>query len=192
MAPFEAVFDDLGPRTYLEIQAMNGELPFGMRHYWKATFLRELDADGLDAVMTAHASRVGGASGVLIEPIRGAARRFPADHAALGTRDAAFHVSALAIYEDAAEDDRQIGWARETAAALRPWALDRSYINYLSPDETGVRREGGVRPVVRPAPRGQAGDRPRQCLPGERQHLAGVTAPARRRDHADAIGPREH
>ena len=70
VAPFEPVYDDLGPRTYLEIQAMNGELPFGMRHYWKATFLRELEAPGLDAVVTAHARRIGGASGVLIEPIR--------------------------------------------------------------------------------------------------------------------------
>jgi len=36
--------DDLGPRTYLELQAQAGILPFGLRHYWKGHFLRELDS----------------------------------------------------------------------------------------------------------------------------------------------------
>ena len=37
--------DELGPPTYLELQALAGILPFGLRHYWKGHFLRELDAD---------------------------------------------------------------------------------------------------------------------------------------------------
>ena len=39
------VIDDglVGPMEYPDLQAMSGRLPFGLRHYWKGHFLRELD-----------------------------------------------------------------------------------------------------------------------------------------------------
>ena len=37
--------DELGPATYLDLQALAGILPFGLHHYWKGHFLRALDLD---------------------------------------------------------------------------------------------------------------------------------------------------
>ena len=43
------------PVTYLELQALAGILPFGLRHYWKGHFLRDLDADLFDRLVEALA-----------------------------------------------------------------------------------------------------------------------------------------
>jgi len=40
--------DDVRRRPYLELQRITGELPFGLRHYWKSYFLRELPDEAID------------------------------------------------------------------------------------------------------------------------------------------------
>ncbi len=60
-APIEAALrrdlpitsDDLGPKTYLELQALAGILPFGLRHYWKGHFLRELSVGMFEELVDA-------------------------------------------------------------------------------------------------------------------------------------------
>lgn len=130
---------DLHPMTYLEVQDMNGRLPFGLRHYWKGHFLRELDDVAIDAVARAMDTRVG-ISFVLVEAITGRARHEPAGGSAFGQRDARWNVSGLAIWEDATQDAQQIEWVRAFADALRPSSLSGAgYANYASVDETPER-----------------------------------------------------
>jgi FAD/FMN-containing dehydrogenase len=126
--------DDVRPRRYLELQGLLG-LPFGLRHYWKGHFVRELPDPFVDEVWRAAAP--GGPRGsILIEAIHGAASRVPAGATAVGFRDAAFNVSALSIWEDPAADEPQIAWARTTAAAAEPYTLrGGGYPNYMQADE---------------------------------------------------------
>ena len=85
--------------------------------------------------MTAH-------SEILIETIHGAAHRFPESHAAFGARAAQANVSALAIWDDANDDARQIEWARATARSLEPFSLHGGgYLNYAQADEPAHRIE---------------------------------------------------
>jgi len=150
--------DELGPRSYQEIQAMSGRLPFGLRHYWKGHFLRELDVAAIDAVVRHCPPRPGSLSGVLLEAITGAARRADPDSSAFGRRDATWNVSALAIWEDPAFDEREIAWARGLTNDLASSALAvGSYLNYLSHDDRpdraiaafGHERLGRLRAVKR-------------------------------------------
>jgi len=130
------VHESLAPMTYLEVQAMSGVLPFGLRHYWKGHFVRELDDGVIDSVIGAM-GRAAGPSFVLLEALTGAAREEPADGAAFGQRAARWNVSGLAIWEDQAEDEDQIGWVRNVADALRPASLSGAgYGNYAPVDET--------------------------------------------------------
>lgn len=132
--------DDMKTMTYLEIQAIAGQLPFGLRHYWKGHFLRDLDADAIAATVAAMDRVPGSASFVLLEAINGAARREPPDGAAFGQRDARWNVSGIAIWEDAADDAAQIAWARDYADALLPASLSGAgYANYAPVDETPER-----------------------------------------------------
>jgi FAD/FMN-containing dehydrogenase len=156
LAPIRA--DELGPMSYLEIQAMSGRLPFGLRHYWKGHFLRELDTAAIDAVVRHCPHRPGSLSGVLLEAITGTARRADPDSSAFGRRDATWNVSALAIWEDPAFDEPEIAWARGLTDDLASSALAvGSYLNYLSHDDRpdralaafGDERLGRLRAVKR-------------------------------------------
>ncbi len=130
----EPTLDTLRPGTYLDIQAMNEIMEFGLRHYWKSTFVAELDEAVIGAIVDAT-DRARGWSCVLIEPIHGLARRRSSSHAAFPQRAAHWHVSAMGIWEDPADDVPCIEWAREAAAAFAVRSVGGTYINYIAPDE---------------------------------------------------------
>jgi FAD/FMN-containing dehydrogenase len=126
--------DEVRRRPYLELQSMF-DMPFGLRHYWKGHFVRELPDPLLDDLERAiDAERQRGA--ILIEAIHGAAARVPRGATPIGFRDAAFNVSTLGIWRDPAADEEQIAWARSTAAAAAPYSLQGGgYLNYMQADE---------------------------------------------------------
>ncbi len=129
--------DGLATMDYLDVQAMSGQIPFGLRHYWKGHFVRDLDTATIDAVVAAMEVEPGSSSFVLIEAISGVARREPPGGAAFGQREARWNVSGIAIWEDPADDARQIAWARDFADALGPMSLSGAgYANYAPVDET--------------------------------------------------------
>jgi FAD/FMN-containing dehydrogenase len=41
----------------------------------------------------------------------------------------------MAVWTEAAEDDRHVQWARDTASALEPWSVSGGYVNYMQADE---------------------------------------------------------
>jgi FAD/FMN-containing dehydrogenase len=135
------ISDELGPKTYLELQALAGILPFGLRHYWKGHFLRELDSDTFEhLVESIGADDAVGASFILLEGIVGAARIEPDGGAAFGQRAAAWNASALAVWESPDDDELAIGWARRVVDLVAPASLTGGgYVNYSPVDETGER-----------------------------------------------------
>jgi FAD/FMN-containing dehydrogenase len=72
---------------------------------------------------------------LLIESLHGAPKDHDGNEGALGFRDAAFNVSAMATWQDAALDPLFIGWARDTAATIEPWSVSGGYLNYMQADE---------------------------------------------------------
>ncbi len=133
--------DNLGPRTYLELQAQAGILPFGLRHYWKGHFVRELDASTFEAAASAvtDPDAIGHAF-VLIEGIVGAGRIEPDGGAAFGQRGARWNASALSIWESPEDDEVAIGWARRVADLFAPWTFSGGgYVNYSPVDESAER-----------------------------------------------------
>ena len=129
--------DGLGLESYLQIQVMQGDLPFGLRHYWKGHFVDSLPDDLIDELMECFlASPRDGWDALLIEGIHGAALRVPVDATAFSRRERCFNVSALGAWEDPARDADHIAWARRTAAALEAYSTSGGgYLNYGAPDE---------------------------------------------------------
>jgi len=139
-AGMPTIEDDIRVRTYPEVQAMNGRLPFGLRHYWKGHFLKALDEPVIAGIVESMGAHPGGRGGILLESIRGAANVEPEGGAAFGQRAATWNASALAIWDDAALDDAQIIWARYTAEHLAVGSLTGAgYANYAPVDETTER-----------------------------------------------------
>jgi FAD/FMN-containing dehydrogenase len=110
--------------------------PYGEeRAYWKGHFVRELPDELLDALVERMTALGRPPGQILIESLHGAPKDIDAESAALGFRDAAFNISAMAGWLDPAGDDEHIQWARDPAAAMQPWAVSGGYVNYMQADE---------------------------------------------------------
>ncbi len=126
------VRDEIGPMSYLQVQAMNGRDPFGRRNYWTSRFVSDLSDGVISAVVAAASAPTRG--GILLECLSGAARRVPAETAAFGERHAGWNVSPLATWDSPADDESMITWARAATAAVDPLSSGSGYINYGSHD----------------------------------------------------------
>ena len=73
--------DGLGLTSYLQIQVMQGDTPFGLRHYWKSHFVESLPDELIDQTVEERGDVV------LFEPMHGAATRVPAGATAFGRRE---------------------------------------------------------------------------------------------------------
>ncbi len=133
--------DGIRPMRYPEVQRIFAEIPFGLQNYWKGHFLPDMSEDVIDATVESFAEVTSDHSAILIEAPHGAVGRVPDGETAFGQRQARFNVSALAIWEDPADPDRHVRWARQFADAIAPFASG-GYVNYLgadaSPDDIGA------------------------------------------------------
>jgi FAD/FMN-containing dehydrogenase len=105
------------------------------RNYWKSNFVGELPDELIEALLQRLMALGRQPGQVLIESLHGAPKEGDTNDGAVGFRDAAFNVSAMAIWQDPALDDESIAWARDTAAAVEPWSVSGGYVNYMQADE---------------------------------------------------------
>jgi FAD/FMN-containing dehydrogenase len=106
------------------------------RTYWKGHFVRELPDELIDTLVERMDILGRDPGQILIESLHGAPKRADGSGAAVGFRQSAFNVTAMANWLDAELDEVQIAWARATAAALEPWsASGAGYVNYMQADE---------------------------------------------------------
>jgi FAD/FMN-containing dehydrogenase len=129
------VDDGVGARSFLEQQLLF-DSPYGeSRQYWKGHFVRELPDDLLDDLIERLVVLGRAPGGILIESLHGAPKDADPASGALGFRQAAFNVSAMATWQDTSLDEEHIQWARDTAAAIEPWSVSGGYANYMQADE---------------------------------------------------------
>lgn len=139
---------EFGALTYAEVQGFAGILPFGLRHYWKSAFVPEVTPALIAEIVAVVSARPAGKTGVLLEPLHGAARQFGFEHAAFPQREARYHVSALGIWAEPADDEREIAWVRETHRRVTALGSAGTYVNYIAPDEPVDRARSAYPPEV--------------------------------------------
>ena len=130
------VEDGVREHSFVDQQSVY-ESAYGVnRHYWKGHFVRELPDELLDELLRRMTALGRPPGGILIESLHGAPKDADASSAVVGFRYAAFNVSVIATWQDAALDAEHIEWARETAAAIEPWSFSGGgYVNYMQADE---------------------------------------------------------
>jgi FAD/FMN-containing dehydrogenase len=115
--------------------AFDALVPAGLQHYWKASFVKELTDEAIDAHLV-HGPKVPAVnSTVHIYPINGAAHRVPEDATAFAYRDANFAVVIAGMWPDAAENDANIGWVRGFYDAIAPYSEAGGYVNFMAEDD---------------------------------------------------------
>ena len=129
------VADKVRPQGFLDQQLIFNP-GYGVdRNYWKGHLVRELPDELIDQLIERMSALGRPPGAILFESLHGAPKDVDPDSAALGYRDAAFNVSVMASWLDPADDDEEIAWARETAAAIEPWSTSGGYANYMQADE---------------------------------------------------------
>jgi FAD/FMN-containing dehydrogenase len=115
---------------YAQLQSMLDDPP-GYRNYWSAEYLNELP----DAAIDAYCAR---AAGIIIPsptqhivfPWGGAVARGAAD-SPMATRESAWVVHPLTMWEDPDDDARAIQWTRDVCADMKGWATGATYLNFV-------------------------------------------------------------
>jgi FAD/FMN-containing dehydrogenase len=143
------VVDVVQPMPYTALQSMLDDGgPKGIRGYFKAEFLEDLDDEVIDKLVEHGAKRAGPMTQLLMEPMGGAISRVGEDDTALGRRDVpwCFHALALWMEPDQETADAHIAWAKGLADDLKPHSTEGVYLNYIS-DEGEERVRSTYGPV---------------------------------------------
>lgn len=117
------------PYTALQ-SGSDASYPNGQRNYWKSHYVDRLTDDVIARVVE-HAPRMSSPlSSFYFQHLGGAIHRAGPDTAAFGHRGAGFDFTILTVWNDPAEDDEHIGWARDFFSALEPYSTG-VYVNNL-------------------------------------------------------------
>jgi FAD/FMN-containing dehydrogenase len=127
-------------RSYLSQQSLlDATQPAGRRYYWKSEYLPGIADGAIDKAM-AYAEQIRSPhSAVIFFPVGGALNRLPQDHSAVGNRDAQVVLNIAASWENPAEDETHVGWARAAWKDMRSFSTGGTYLNFLTEEESGER-----------------------------------------------------
>jgi FAD/FMN-containing dehydrogenase len=138
--------DVLQPRTYVQQQALlDATQPDGRRYYWKSEFLPGVEPGLLEACVAALERMPSLHSAILLFPLDGALNTLADDHSAVGSRDTKSVINISAAWDDPADDDANIAWARDTWTQIRPYSTGGTYVNFLNADEDDGRTHDAYR-----------------------------------------------
>ncbi len=127
--PLEAEF---APTPYLQVQSAGDSVfPRGRRYYWKAQFLREISDAAIETLLAAYASAPSVSALAVLQQVGGAIARVPATATAYAQRDAGYDCFPVSTWDDPAEDEANIRWARDLWTAMRPFSTGGVYVNNL-------------------------------------------------------------
>jgi FAD/FMN-containing dehydrogenase len=126
------ILDTMGVMPYRVVQTLiDASVPHGRRYYFKSSFLDALPDDAIETVIEQRVKCPSPQSKIIIEFLGGAFGRVPREATVFDHRRARHNLLVIGAWEDAAADDTNRAWARETWAVMQDHASEGVYINYL-------------------------------------------------------------
>jgi FAD/FMN-containing dehydrogenase len=106
---------------YRELQRMpDAGFPSGRLHYWKASFLADLQDEAIGTILRFAAAAPSPYTGIGLQQITGAASRVAPAATAFAHRARQYDFLILSQWEDAADSPANIRWTRELFDAMSP------------------------------------------------------------------------
>jgi FAD/FMN-containing dehydrogenase len=131
-----ALAGDLAVVPFLAMQTITDEVfAHGLRTYIKAGFATELSDELIEALVERGVSVESPITQVEVLAMGGAIARVAPDATAFPYRDARWLINIPASWRDAADDAREIAWARATYAAVEPHLSGGAYANFMGVDD---------------------------------------------------------
>ena len=128
--------DIIGPKPFSAHQTMlDGAQPPGRYDYWKSDYFSHI-SDAARDTLVAYAARLPSPeSSVLLMHLGGAASRVAENATAAGHRGAEYILNIAGSWADPELTEPGIGWAREFWAAMQPFSMGGTYVNFMTADE---------------------------------------------------------
>ena len=125
--------DNVAPRPYADWQQFfDKAYASGARNYWKSLNFSEFTDETVDTSLEYALNRPTSQSKFAMVHLGGATTRVPTDATAYPHRDAEFVVNIVARWDEPEQDDKCIGWARESHDALNEYSTEGTYVNFIS------------------------------------------------------------
>jgi FAD/FMN-containing dehydrogenase len=120
------------PMPYTVVQQLlDAPNPPGRPQYWKSDNVRELTDSAIET-LTEQANRVTSPfTIVILEAKGGVIARVPDEATALSGRDSEIAFYGIAQWEDPAESDQHLAWAREFGEAMEPFGSRNAALNFV-------------------------------------------------------------
>lgn len=132
----DAYGEHIGVQPYVQWQqAFDPLLTRGARNYWKSHNFTELRDGVLDAIVEFAGKLPSPQCEIFIGLIAGAANRVSTDATAYFHRDAKFVLNVHGRWDEVADDEICIKWAREFFQASTPYASAGAYVNFMTEEE---------------------------------------------------------
>ncbi len=114
------IADLSGPMAYVDLQSMLDEdYPDGLHYYWKSVFLDDLTDEVFDLMIQYNDSAPSALSTIDIWHLGDAVADVPQDATAFWHRDKPYMLTVEANWEEPADDDANVNWAREVFADVQ-------------------------------------------------------------------------
>jgi len=128
----------MGPMPFADFQtAFDPLLGPGARNYWKSHDFGALSDQALDIAIDYARRLPSPQCEVFFAHLGGAMRRIAPAETAYRDRGVEFVMNVHGRWDDAADDDACIGWARSLFTDMTPHASGGAYVNFLTGDEGG-------------------------------------------------------
>lgn len=111
-------------------QLLDEDYPTGMRYHWKSLHLPALDDDVVELCEHWATARPTPLSTLDIWHLGGAMSSVPADATAYGDRSAPYLLGIEANWQEPADDEANLAWARDCMDAFRDASTGREYLNF--------------------------------------------------------------
>lgn len=132
----DAYGEHIGEQPYTQWQqAFDPLLTPGARNYWKSHNFTELSDGALDSIIKYAGKLPTPQCEIFIGLIDGASNRIPSDAMAYCHRDAKFVMNVHGRWDEAAQDEKCISWARAFFKASAPYASAGVYVNFMTAEE---------------------------------------------------------
>ncbi len=123
-------FSDRMPYRVLQT-LYDGLFPKGRdRCYWKSTYLKRLDEDGIGEIVKQLAIRPSEMTYASVWKFGGAVQRIAAEATAFGDRSMPYMLSIDAVWSKPTEDSANIEWVRSFWDIMQPHSTGRLYLNF--------------------------------------------------------------
>jgi hypothetical protein len=139
------VGDILIRRPYVQLQSLlDATQPKGRRYYWKSEYLPGVAPALCDRIIS-HAARFRSPhSAIILFQLAGALNTLPAEHAAVGNRDARYVLNITSAWQAPEDDAVNVEWARNVWNDLKSFSTGGNYVNFQTADESADRLQAAL------------------------------------------------